>query len=441
MNLAKAILFFYLMFPTFSPQQELLIQEFGKEEITVEKKQKIISEIKAFLNPQEILDSTDEINTEIIEEDQTAEELILNEEDIIFDGEDIPLPGDLENPQYEPQSAGSSLLDSENTEEKNENIAEKQYINSLNRLSLFKYGEEQFNTNEKYGKKKTLVTVNSDFIIRVRYDDEFYVKDRITWKNAATVNASTLISKVEYKYGNSTEGKKIVIGKKEEYVPEKKLVETSYDDYGNPVKVVYYHFEEDKAKYDELVKAAEEKFIKENPKPEPLPAEKIQTEENTETSENQSEENKQKEEAVEVKDPVQEWEKLKQNVLASIEMPLKKFTDKTTKRTFDSKNRILTEEEITAYEIPDPRRRGIKMKTQASKKNVYTYTLKSSVPDFIFYENGKMRMAVNYIDEDTYEQTMYFENQFLIKTSYSHGRKTQEVFYSGATEIKRTKFE
>lgn len=454
MDLAKAVLFFYLLFPTFSPQQELLMKEFGKEEISVEKKQKIVAEIKAFINP--VTEITDEAEINADELDLNEEEIFSEEEDFLFEGEDVPLPGDLENPKYEPQSAGSSLLE----EEKVDAVAEKQYVNSLNRLSLFKYGEEQFNSNEKFGNKKTLVNVNSDYIIRVRYDDEFYVTDKITWKNALTLSDSTLISKISYKYGTSTVGKKIAIGKTEERVQEKKLVESKYDNNGNPVKVVYYHFEEDKEKYDKLVKAAEKKFIKDNPKPEPLPepepeqkleestekdSQKTDTLQTTEGTDGTSvEENTQDEEEKKPEqkpDPVKEWEDKKAAFLAKIEMPLNKITDKTTVRTFDSKNRILTEEEISTYEIPDPRRRGMKIKTKSSKKNVYTYTLKSSVPDYIFYENGQIRMSVNYIDEDTYEQTMYFENSFLIKAKYSHGRKIQEIFYSGAAEIKRTNFE
>ena len=52
-----------------------------------------------------------------------------------------------------------------------------------------------------------------------------------------------------------------------------------------------------------------------------------------------------------------------------------------------------------------------------------------------------MRIAVNYIEEDVYEQTLYFENDFSVRARYNHGRKVREVFYSGMNEIKRTNFD
>ncbi len=75
------------------------------------------------------------------------------------------------------------------------------------------------------------------------------------------------------------------------------------------------------------------------------------------------------------------------------------------------------------------------------KKNEYEYTQKSKTPDFKFYEDGVLRMTTLYIDETTYENTMYFDNDYCVKTKYSNGRKVEEIIYSGAIEVKRRNFE
>lgn len=416
MDLAKALLYLYLIFPVFSPQQSELFYKFGREELPVTQQEQIRKEIMHFLYPLEITDA-----------EEFADETLPvfpDESDLTYE-EGVPLPEGLENPEFGPQSAGSELIDSAEGEKKS--IAEEMYINSMNRLSMFVYGEEQFAVNNKNSSKRNLVTVNKDTVIRTRYDEDFYLRDKIVWKNAITLKDSVILSKISYGYAKTNDGKKIVTSKKEEYPQEKRIIENVYDKNGNPIEIIYSHFEDNKEKYQKLVEEAKEEFNKLNSENEKPEADDSKADVPDQTEDN----------AV----PAKSNEEKLNEIIAKIEIPQNKIQDRKILRKYDSQNRLISEEETTVYEEPDPKRRGKKIRKSGSKKNVYTYTAKASVPDYIFYENGKMRIAVNYIDQDTYEQTLYFENAFTVKARYNHGRKIREIFYSGITELKRTEFE
>lgn len=416
MDLAKALLYLYLIFPVFSPQQSELFYKFGREELPVTQQEQIRKEIMHFLYPLEITDA-----------EEFADETLPvfpDESDLTYE-EGVPLPEGLENPEFGPQSAGSELIDSAEGEKKS--IAEEMYINSMNRLSMFVYGEEQFAVNNKNSSKRNLITVNKDTVIRTRYDEDFYLRDKIVWKNAITLKDSVILSKISYGYAKTNDGKKIVTSKKEEYPQEKRIIENVYDKNGNPIEIIYSHFEDNKEKYQKLVEEAKEEFNKLNSENEKPEADDSKADVPDQTEDN----------AV----PAKSNEEKLNEIIAKIEIPQNKIQDRKIIRKYDSQNRLISEEETTVYEEPDPKRRGKKIRKSGSKKNVYTYTAKASVPDYIFYENGKMRIAVNYIDQDTYEQTLYFENDFTVKARYNHGRKIREIFYSGITELKRTEFE
>ncbi len=455
MDFAKAILYFYLIFPAFNPQQSELIYKFGKEQLPVSKQIVIRKELMNYLFPLEQAEYIiqDEELTEELAEDFTEENIVLeteeafleetapvfpDESDLIFE-EGVPLPDGLENPEFGPQSAGSELL--ENTDEE-KSIAEEMFINSMNKLSLFKYGEEQFAVNDRNSNKRVLVTVNKDTVIRIRYDEDFYLKDKIIWKNALTLKDSVILSKITYGYSKAGDGKKIVIAKQEEYPQEKRLIEHVYDKNGNPVEIIYSHFEQNTDKYEKLIEEAKEEFNRLNPLEEKTETKTEAVPDQMETSAASDNEETSEENPTQPELPPEQTREEKLNeYLAKIEVPQNKIQDRKIVRKYDAQNRLVSEEEAVVYEEPDPKRRGQKIKRSGSKKNVYTYTAKASVPDYIFYENGKMRIAVNYIDEDTYEQTLYFENDFSVRTRYNHGRKTREIFYSGITELKRTDFE
>lgn len=398
MDLATAVLFFYLLFPTFSVQQKNLSYALGKERLTTIEENEKCNEVKKYLG---------------IEPKDTQ---IYTKE--IFEGDDVPLPEGLESPEYGPQSEGSSLLNDEkkSAEEDIKPIAEIQYLNSKNRLRLFEYGEEKFSVG-MLNQSKSIVSVNKDKITRVQYDNSYRIQEKIIWKNSTSVKDSTVIKKITYKYNsaqNNTElnsneppefSKPYLIT--EEYPTGKKIIETYSDEIGNPIRVEYSHFIDD----PDAIKKSEEEQKKQ----------KEQQQNKTTNDESNKTEAK-----VENK---------------TIGFPQKKILDKKTIRTFDNENRVLTETQTTYFEVPDKLRQGKTIPLSLTISNEYEYTKKSDVPDLRFYENEKLRMFTSYIDKDTYEQTMYFDNDYIVKTKYSHGRKVNEIIYLGATEIKRQKFE
>ncbi|MFA6937052.1 MAG: hypothetical protein WCQ67_02345 [Treponema sp.] len=409
MDLATAVLFFYLLFPTFSVQQKNLSYAFGKERLTIIEENEKCNEVKKYLG---------------IEAEDTQ---IYTKE--IFEGDDVPLPEGLEFPEYGPQSEGSSLLGDEkkSAEEEVKPIAEIQYLNSKNRLRLFEYGEEKFSVGI-LNQNKSLVSVNKDKITRIQYDNSFRIQEKVIWKNGTSVTDSTVIKKITYKYNSDLNennlnsktppefSKPYLIT--EEYPNDRKITETYSDEIGNPIRVEYSHFIDDpdavqKYNDDKKKKLEEQK--------------KVQQKQNEQQqNKTANDESKKTEEKVENKPKT---------------FPQKKILDKKTIRTFDNENRVLTETQTTYFEIPDKLRQGKTIPSSMTTSNEYEYTNKSDVPNLRFYENEKLRMFTSYIDKDTYEQTMYFDNDYIVKTKYFHGRKVNEIIYLGATEIKRQKFE
>ena len=398
MTFSAVVLSFYLLFPVFTPQQYDIAYAFGREKKTVQQQNQICAELRTFLDLPES------------EQPEQADQ----GQNVFADDVDVPLPGGLENPEYGPQSAASSLVSGDNngTEGAEQSVAEKQYLNSQNRLRLFEYGEEQFTINKDSKNQRSVVSVNQDTFTRTRYDDSYRIQDKIVWKNGDTSKNTIIIKKTTYQYKKNDNQAALdnppafekPISSVVEIPGEKKSIETDFDANGNPVKVEYAHFIDDP---DEVKKAADDKARAEKKAAAdgnaPLPANTSESIPKTFTQ--------------------------------------KKIIDKKTVRTYDDTNRVLTEEETTYFTIPDPMRRGKTKPSMLIKKNEYEYTQKSKTPDFKFYEDGVLRMTTLYIDETTYENTMYFDNDYCVKTKYSNGRKVEEIIYSGAVEVKRRNFE
>ena len=114
---------------------------------------------------------------------------------------------------------------------------------------------------------------------------------------------------------------------------------------------------------------------------------------------------------------------------------------KSTIYTYDHQGRIASEEEIKTIQVPDPLRLGKKIDSTAKRRNVYTYTTKSTSPDLKFYEDDLLRMEVQNLSEDSYQETVYFENDFRVVALYDKGRKVNEIVYMGETEVSRRIYE
>src|SRR5574344_1137753 len=368
MTFSTVALSIYLLFPIFNPQQDEIAAAFGRKALSAEEKETVCSELKLYLG---LYDNA--------EADGAAEE---GADGSSLDASDVPLPGGLENPEYGPQSEASSLVSNED----GVSAAEKQYLNSQNRLRLFEYGEEQFTTNKDVHNKHSIISVNATTFTRTRYDDSYRVIDSIVFNNGGKAKEPVIVKKTTYEYSTKAAGgneRKSAEPPPEYQKPSSMLVEIpaknqsteiKYDGNGNPVTVEYAHY----------------------------------------TGQDDS---------------------------APDDAKTKKIIDRSTVRTYDNSNRLIVEEETNYFSIPDPLRRGKTKPSSYVKKNVYEYTSKAKVPDFTFYEDGVIRMTTKYKDDDTYEEVVYFDNDYKVKTKYEHGNKVEELLYSGSTEVKRQKFE
>lgn len=181
MTLEAMVLSLYMLFPIISVQQEQLEEHYLETNLTDRSSIEIDGGVmlSQVLEEWRLYAQNELLNTE--------------EEGIAIDNLEL-----LENPELGPQSAGSALA--LGLEE--ESYAEIVYRNSLKRLAFFNYGEEYFSPSSPLDGSNSIVNVNSDVIVRNVYDDLYRLKEKITWKNAATVKDSVMLSKVDYYYGS-----------------------------------------------------------------------------------------------------------------------------------------------------------------------------------------------------------------------------------------------
>lgn len=118
----------------------------------------------------------------------------------------------------------------------------------------------------------------------------------------------------------------------------------------------------------------------------------------------------------------------------------KKLID-DTHRIFDNDGKLIEERIVTYIETDDDLYKGQKKIISDEKKYLYTYGENSSFPDVMYYENGILKISNEYIDNDTYVETLYFENRYSILTLYEHGRKKSEAVYLDGKELRRRIFE
>ena len=89
---------------------------------------------------------------------------------------------------------------------------------------------------------------------------------------------------------------------------------------------------------------------------------------------------------------------------------------RTVSYSYDAENRILEESE----DLFRSRRKVY------SKKNVYSYAKNLSVPDTEFYEDGSLRMKIEYSSDESWIQTLYFQEGFVVRETYEYGELIDE---------------
>lgn len=102
---------------------------------------------------------------------------------------------------------------------------------------------------------------------------------------------------------------------------------------------------------------------------------------------------------------------------------------KQINRSFDKERRITSEEEINYGKNP------------GRKKNVFRYTKKADLPDYDFYEDGVLRIRDVYESNKIYTETIYFDEDYSVRTRYVNGEKVLEQYFLGELEFKRKEYE
>lgn len=335
MTLDALIMFFYLLFLPFnmSVQQRDLLRCADKN-ITAEEREFTFKQVDDFLGGMKAESSTN-----------------------YSDSFSIGLDESLLNPKYGPQSEGASIAN----DLWEENFAEVQYINSLNKIHLFEYGEEKFEKTRLPDGRESVISVNALNVTRTTFDDDFRVKQKLTWRNGISSGSMYIVRSVNYYYGKRTSAVPYYVADND--YKNKNLVETYLDYRGNPTEINYY---------------------------------------------DTSEKNRR---------------------------PMKK-----SNFAYDSANRVISEEEIL-FISSDDMKSGTRKTENVERKNVYTYTKKSSKPDLRFYENGVLRMETHYSAENDYEDSVYFSEGFVLKSLYKDNSCVEEITYINGVEAYRRGFD
>ena len=410
MGLSVAVAPMYFLLPLLAPSQLKIIQYFHPE-MTEELYNQAHQEICYAVDSGMILEQIADSDFYYDEDDSISENMISIED--LESLNHMKTLEELENPEFGPQSEGSGLV----TGEDESGAAEFFYLDSIARLRLFEYGEEQFSVSRSSSNSnlKNLISVNSKTFTNRIYDDKYKLVALKVYQNSSSVADSKILKQVTYFYqGENFRPRKIL----EEFPQKKQKVVREFDDAGNPVLVINSHFIDDP---DEV--AAEELRIKREAEEKRLRelAEKLAAEGKTqdEVSEELDEDKSEKEEPVAENSEPSAMESKK-------EYSQKEVLDKKTLRTFNSDKKITSEEETLYVQEPDPLRKGKTKTITVVKKNIFIYTKKSAFPDLEHYENGVLRIKQDYLDESTYLQTIYHEGGVIIETKYSDGKKIEE---------------
>lgn len=93
-------------------------------------------------------------------------------------------------------------------------------------------------------------------------------------------------------------------------------------------------------------------------------------------------------------------------------LPDLKKIDGIIENFYDGENRLI-ESNINDYE-----RKIADNRIVYKKKILYIYTSKSSMPDMKVYEDDKLRLVTEYENDETYYETIYFDEKFSVRSKY-----------------------
>lgn len=257
----------------------------------------------------------------------------------------------------------------ENSSEKKETLVEVYLRDKERHLKLYQAGEEKFAVGNKDGLRSSVVSVNKDIFSRSKFDSSYRIIEKIEWKNSSSFADAIMVNKKNWFYKDNTI-----------YMTEDDFIANTFSDSVLnekllPVKVSVYSL----------------------------------TEEESEKKEENNKEETTKE------------EKVRKKNLSEIDY-----------YSYDEQNRISYEKQ-EHYEQR-------KNETTLRQKDVLVYVAEKKYiyregfdnPDIKFYEDGKLRSRVEYTDENSYYEYLYFPGGAEVRSKYEDGTKTEEkIIFSG----------
>lgn len=315
MNIASAILSFYLLLPVIYPHQQKLLNLVKPNS----------NEKENFLLRQELV--------EFLQNNINSQDALLNQQNALnlenF-GEDAD---DFINPK---------LAENQNQESVSQNVL----VNSLNKIRLFEFGEEKLEVNSK-NSKKSLVSVNSQTFTLSSYDENARLSEIVEWKNAQNSENSIMLKKTSFSYedGFDLDGKSII----------KSSRKTVQDFQEKTLTVTLYN----------------EDFL-------PIRSQKFLLDENQNRTSLQS-----------------------------------------SAFDYDEEKRVVQYREINYYKADN----FIDAISRLSKKYVYKYSMENSNPDLEYYENNVLRLKTQYLTEQDYIETAFFDNDIKVESRYENNVK------------------
>lgn len=318
MNIASAILSFYLLLPVIYPRQQKLLNLVKPNP----------NEKENFLLRQELV--------EFLQNNINSQDALLNQQNAL----------NLENFGEDADDFINPKLAENQNQENQESVSQNVLVNSLNKIRLFEFGEEKLEVNSK-NSKKSLVSVNSQTFTLSSYDENARLSEIVEWKNAQNSENSIMLKKTSFSYedGFDLDGKSII----------KSSRKTVQDFQEKTLTVTLYN----------------EDFL-------PIRSQKFLLDENQNRTSLQS-----------------------------------------SAFDYDEEKRVVQYREINYYKADN----FIDAISRLSKKYVYKYSMENSNPDLEYYENNVLRLKTQYLTEQDYIETAFFDNDIKVESRYENNVK------------------
>lgn len=118
--------------------------------------------------------------------------------------------------------------------------------------------------------------------------------------------------------------------------------------------------------------------------------------------------------------------------------PVIKFIlDKRVRYKYNNEGKV-AEKELTQYlyEGGDP----LAITKKHIKKELFTYKVEKGNPDYLYFEDGVLRIKRLYTDKTTYVETKFFDGGYMVESIYDKGDHKKDNYYMGGALWKSKDF-